>query len=176
MKICVFGSGNKKTPSEFTDVAYELGARIALENHSLVFGGGNNGIMGAVARGVLDNGGNVLSIAPKWIDDYDDEMDFDGEYIRTDTLSGRKKKFLDESDVFIIAPGGIGTFDEFFEVLVLKYLHQHSKKVILFNLNHYYDMMVVMLNRMHDGGFVRDGALEMLDVADTIDDVFALFE
>ena len=74
MKICMYGSGSKKTPKEFTDVGYNLGAEIAKKGHSLVFGGGNDGMMGAVASGVFDNGGEILAIFPNWIMEFDDEF------------------------------------------------------------------------------------------------------
>lgn len=171
MKICLYGSGNKKTPSEYRKIGYELGSKIALNNHSLVFGGGNDGMMGAVARGVFENGGHILSIAPDWIDEFDDDFPNSTEYIKTESMDERKNLFLEKSDVFIIVPGGIGTLDEFFEVLTLKYLHRHSKRIILFNINHFYDTMISMLESMHDEGFIREGALDIFDVADTLDEV-----
>ena len=74
MKICMYGSGNKKTPKEYTDVGYKLGLEIAEKGHSLVFGGGNYGMMGAVASGVFDNGGEILAIFPEWIMEFDDQF------------------------------------------------------------------------------------------------------
>ena len=174
MKICLYGSGSKNTPREYTDVGYELGLKIASNNHSLVFGGGNDGMMGAVAKGVHDNGGNITAIAPDWINEFDDPFKGHDEYIKTDSMDERKKLFLDKSDVFIIAPGGIGTLDEFFEVLTLKYLNRHSKKIILFNINHFYDMMIEMLREMHDEGLIREGALDIFEVADSLDEIFDL--
>ena len=174
MKVCLYGSGSKNTPKEFTDEGYELGLRIAKEGHSLVFGGGNDGMMGAVAKGVFDNEGEILAIAPEWISEFDDDFKNCNEYIKTDSMDERKKLFLEKSDVFVIVPGGIGTLDEFFEVVTLKYLHRHSKKIVLFNINHFYDSMVLMLERMHDEGFIREGALDIFSVADSLDEVFEL--
>lgn len=172
MKICLYGSGSKKTPKELTDVGYELGLKIAFNNHSLVFGGGNDGMMGAVAKGVFDNGGKITAIAPGWINEFDELFEGYDEYIKTDSMDERKRLFLENSDVFIIAPGGIGTLDEFFEVLTLKYLNRHSKKIILFNINQFYDKMIEMLYQMHDEGLIREGALDIFVVADTLDEVF----
>ena len=172
MKVCLYGSGSKRTPREFTDVGYELGSKIALNNYSLVFGGGNDGMMGAVAKGVFDNGGKITAIAPEWINAFDDPFKGYDEYIKTDSMDERKNLFLEKSDVFIITPGGIGTLDEFFEVLTLKYLHSHSKTIILFNINNFYDKMIEMLHQMHDDGLIREGALDIFVVADSIDEVF----
>ena len=164
------------TPSEFTDVGYELGLKIALNNHSLVFGGGNDGMMGAVAKGVYDNGGKITSISPWWINEFDDPFDGYDECIKTDSMDERKKLFLEKSDVFIIVPGGIGTLDEFFEVLTLKHLNRHSKKIILFNINHFYDKMIEMLHQMHDEGLIREGALDIFVVANSMDEVFEFIQ
>ena len=164
------------TPREFTDVGYELGLKIALNNHSLVFGGGNDGMMGAVAKGVYDNGGKITSISPWWINEFDDPFEGYDECIKTDSMDERKKLFLEKSDVFIIVPGGIGTLDEFFEVLTLKYLNRHSKKIILFNINHFYDKMIDMLHQMHDEGLIREGALDIFVVANSIDEVFEFIQ
>ena len=164
------------TPREFTDVGYELGLKIALNNHSLVFGGGNDGMMGAVAKGVYDNGGKITSISPWWINEFDDPFEGYDECIKTDLMDERKKLFLEKSDVFIIVPGGIGTLDEFFEVLTLKYLNRHSKKIILFNINHFYDKMIDMLHQMHDEGLIREGALDIFVVANSIDEVFEFIQ
>ncbi len=176
MKVCLYGSGSKRTPSEFTDVGYELGLKIALNNHSLVFGGGNDGMMGAVAKGVYDNGGKITSISPWWINEFDDPFDGYDECIKTDSMDERKKLFLEKSDVFIIVPGGIGTLDEFFEVLTLKYLNRHSKRIILFNINHFYDKMIDMLHQMHDEGLIREGALDIFVVANSMDEVFEFIQ
>ena len=164
------------TPREFTDVGYELGLKIALNNHSLVFGGGNDGMMGAVAKGVYDNGGKITSISPWWINEFDDPFEGYDECIKTDSMDERKKLFLEKSDVFIIVPGGIGTLDEFFEVLTLKYLNRHSKKIILFNINHFYDKMIDMLHQMHDEGLIREGALDIFVVANSMDEVFEFIQ
>lgn len=174
MKVCVYCSGNKKTPKEFTDVGYEFGSKLALNGHSLVFGGGNNGMMGAVAKGVFDYGGKITAIFPEWIHEFDDPFLESSEYIKTDSMDERKNLFLEKSDVFVVAPGGFGTLDELFEVLTLKYLDRHSKKIILFNINHFYDNLLEALKEMHDDGFIREGALDIFVVVTSIDEVLQL--
>ena len=80
--------------------------------------------------------------------------------------------FLEKSDVFIIVPGGIGTLDEFFEVLILKELNRHSKKIILFNINNFYDKMIEMILEMHDYGLISENALNIFEIADSLDEIF----
>lgn len=174
MKICVFGSSSSKTPKEYTDVGYELGLRIAEEGHSLVFGGGKDGMMGAVASGVYDKGGHITTIAPKWIDDFDVEFENYDNYIKTDTINERKDLFLEQSDLFIVCPGGLGTLDELFDFLALRYLKRHSKKIILFSINHFYEFLFSMLQKMYYEGLLSEDTPEMFDIVTSIDEIFEL--
>ena len=176
MKICLYGSGSKNTPKEFTDVGYQLGLKIAENNYSLVFGGGNDGMMGAVASGVFDKGGEIIGIAPEWINKFDDDFKSSSEYIKTDSMDERKSLFLEKSDAFIIVPGGLGTLDEFFEIVVLKFLNRHDKQIILFNINGFYDTLLLMLDEMSNQGFIRPGGEKIFKVATAIDEVFEFLD
>lgn len=176
MKICLYGSGSVNTPKEFREIGYRLGLKIVENNHSLVFGGGNDGMMGSVASGVLDNGGEIIGIAPEWIAAFDDDFKSCSEYIKTDSMDERKKLFLEKSDAFIIVPGGIGTLDEFFEILVLRFLKRHDKRIVLFNINGFYDTLLLMLDEMSNQGFIRSGFEDVFDTATTIDEVFELLD
>ena len=90
MKVCLYGSASKKIDKQYTDAVYELGLKIAENNHVLVYGAGNTGIMGAAASGVFDNGGEIIGISPGWIEDKEDRFDNCTEFIETDTLDVRK--------------------------------------------------------------------------------------
>ena len=172
MKICIFGSETKDTPKEFTDAGYELGLKIAENGHSLVFGGGNEGMMGAVAAGVYANGGHITSIMPHWMVEHCVEFENCDEYIRTDTMNERKELFLEKADVFITCPGGLGTLEEFFDMVSLKYLDRHSKPIILFNINHIYDKLIDYILEIYDDGFVHDEALDIGVMATSVEEVF----
>ena len=154
MRICLYGSGSRKIDKIYTDAAYELGCEIAKKGHTLVFGGGETGIMGACARGVHDNAGESLGISPEWIGNFEPLCENCSEFIYVDSMDERKNKFLENSDTFIIAPGGIGTLDEFFEIITLKKLKQHSKTIIIFNINHFYDTLIKMIEEMGEKGFL----------------------
>ena len=121
MKICLYGAGSTQIKSKYTDEAYRLGEEIAKRGHTLVFGGGSTGIMGAVSKGVLDNDGKVIGIAPEWMEEFEGMCSDCDEFIYTKSMDERKNLFVKHSDAFIIAPGGIGTLDEFFEIIVLMY-------------------------------------------------------
>ena len=170
MNICLYGSGSRKIKKEYTDAAYDLGCMIANNNHTLIFGGGDTGMMGECARGVHDNGGKSIGIAPEWINDFEPLCKNCSQFIYVDSMSKRKEEFLKNSDAFIISPGGIGTLDEFFEVITLKKLKQHNKEIIVFNINHFYDKMIDMINDMGEKGFLYKQE-EIFKIATSIDEI-----
>ncbi len=175
MNICLYGSGSRKIDEIYTDAAYELGCRMAENGHTLVFGGGDTGMMGACARGVHDSNGKTLGIAPEWIGNFEPLCDECSDFIYVDSMDERKNKFLENSDAFIISPGGIGTLDEFFEIITLKKLKQHDKEIIVFNINHFFDKMIEMIDEMGEKGFLYKQE-ELFKVTDDIDEIIQYIE
>ena len=176
MKICLYGSSSKKTLEKYTDVGYDLGLRIAENGHTLIFGGGNDGMMGAVASGVYSAGGNIVSIAPHWIGEFDDPFKNSDKHIETRSMVERKALFMENADAFIISPGGLGTLDEFFDVLILKYLKRHTKPVILLSIDNYYDGLISTLKDMKEQFMIREDVFEYFEIAHTVDEVFHFLE
>ncbi|MDO5860437.1 TIGR00730 family Rossman fold protein [Methanobrevibacter sp.] len=175
MNICLYGSGSRKIDKIYTDEAYELGCMMAQKGHTLVFGGGDTGMMGWCAKGVHENGGNSIGIAPEWIGNFEPLCEECGEFIYVDTMDERKNKFLQHSDAFIISPGGIGTLDEFFEIITLKKLKQHNKKIIVFNVNNFFDKMFEMIDELGEKGFLYKQE-ELFTIANSIDEIFNSLE
>ena len=145
MQICVYGASSDAIDSGYFKPVEDLGRAMARRGHGLVFGGGAQGLMGAVARGMTQGGGQILGVAPRF-------FDVDGilyqsctEFLYTDTMRERKAIMEARSDAFIMTPGGIGTFEEFFEILTLRQLGRHNKPIAVLNLRHYYDSMEDML-------------------------------
>lgn len=171
MNICLYGSGSRKIDKIYTNEAYRLGCKIAEKGHTLVFGGGNTGIMGACAKGVHDNNGKSIGIAPEWIGEFEPLCPNCSEFIYVDSMDERKKGFIENSDAFIISPGGIGTLDEFFEIITLRKLKKHEKEIIIFNIDHYYDKMLEMINEMGEKGFLYKQE-ELFKISDDIDGIF----
>ena len=147
MKICVYGAASSLIDENFIKNGEELGRKMAHRGHKLVFGGGRNGMMGAPARGVREKGGEVIGIAPKFFEENNSEVSFENctEFIYTETMRERKRLLDELSDAFIVAPGGIGTFDEFFEILTLKQLGRHNKAIVILNINGYFNDMLNMM-------------------------------
>ena len=175
MNICLYGSGSRKIDEIYTDAAYELGCEMALKGHTLVFGGGNTGMMGACAKGVHDNNGKSIGIAPEWIGEFEPLCEECSDFIYVDTMDERKNEFVKNSDAFIISPGGIGTLDEFFEIITLKKLKQHDKEIIVFNINGFYDKMLEMIDEMGERGFLYKQS-EIFKTANSIDEIFECLE
>ena len=154
MKICVFGASSRDLGQGYFDEAFDLGAELARRGHTIVFGGGASGLMGATARGAKSQGGRLIGIAPKFFDEpgiLDKDCD---EMIFTETMSERKKAMEDMSEAFITLPGGIGTFEEFFEALTLKQLGRHAKAMAVLNTLGYYDALEAMVQRAVDERFL----------------------
>ena len=176
MKICFYGAGSKEIKPEYTKEAYKLGEELVKRGHDLVFGGGENGMMGAVSKGALDNGGNVLGIAPSWINEFEPLENKCTSFIYTETMDERKNYFLQNSDAFIIAPGGIGTLDEFFEAITLKALNKHDKKIVIFNCNHFYDKINETFMHMAEEGVIKRDLNDLFKVETTVEGVLDYLE
>ena len=171
MNICIYGASSIKTSKEYIEAVEKLGEALARSGHTLVFGGGASGLMGASARGFAKGGGKIIGIAPRFFDVDGILYDKCSEFIFTDTMRERKKILDDISDVFIVCPGGVGTFDEFFEIITLKQLGRHSKEIILFNIGNYFDELIKMMNKAFKEDFLTEKTLSLYELAKNEEDV-----
>lgn len=178
MKICVYGAASSQIDKNYIDTGIKLGKEMVNRGHSLVFGGGRNGMMGAVAQGVAENNGQILGISPKFFEENNAEISFLNctDFIHTETMRERKQLLEENSDAFIIAPGGIGTFDEFFEILTLKQLGRHNKAIVIFNINGYYDNLLKMMECSIKEKFITTDCVELYYVAKSTDEVLDYIE
>ncbi|MBQ8974690.1 MAG: TIGR00730 family Rossman fold protein [Oscillospiraceae bacterium] len=155
MYLCVYGASSQKIDRTYIEAGEKLGEIIAGHGHGLVFGAGATGMMGAAARGVHRIGGEIIGIVPDFFNVDGELYEQCTELLKPSTMRARKQLLEERSDGFIITPGGIGTFDEFFEILTLKQLGRHQKPIVIYNINDYYDEMLEMLQSSMDGEFVR---------------------
>ncbi len=176
MNICVYGASSGSIDKIFHDEAYLLGEAMAGCGHTLVYGGGANGVMGATACGAYDNGGRIIGVAPGFFDVDGELYDKCTEFIYAETMRERKRILEERSDAFIMAPGGIGTFDEFFEILVLKQLERHNKPIAVFNVAGCYDDMLEMLRKMAENRFMKKKSLLLFKCFDNIDEMLRYIE
>ena len=166
MNICVYGAASNDISPVIIKKTEDLGREMAKRGHALVFGGGNNGMMGASARGAHELGGEIIGIAPRFFNA--DGVFFAGctEFFLTDTMRERKKLMEEKSDAFIVTPGGIGTFDEFFEILTLRSLGQHTKAIAVYNIDGYYNALEDLLDNAVKGGFMKKAAKDLIGFFD----------
>ena len=178
MRICVYGAASPTIDKKYIELVEKMGQEMANRGHSLVFGGGGNGLMGAAARGVKSGGGYILGVIPKFFDEENVEAicDFCDELIQPDTMRQRKQLMEDNSDAFIIVPGGIGTFEEFFEILTLKQLCRHNKPIALYNLMGYYNDINYAIEQSMKKNFIRDNCKELYYMTDDLDDLLHYIE
>lgn len=178
MRVCVYGAASPTIDPEYIRKVEQMGKEMVARGHSLVFGGGGNGLMGAAARGVRSAGGYILGVIPKFFDEENVEAicDFCDELIQPDTMRQRKQIMEDNSDAFIVTPGGIGTFEEFFEILTLKQLCRHNKPIVLYNINGYYNELNQVMERAIEQNFIRANCRELYQIADDLQQLFAYIE
>lgn len=176
MNICVYGASSAKIDKEYTKSGEILGRVLASRGHTLIFGGGQNGLMGAVARGAKEKGGKIIGVAPSFFNV--DGVLFDGctEFIYTETMRERKQTMEALADAFIMTPGGIGTFEEFFEILTLKQLGRHEKPIAVLNTNDYFNALLEQLEDSVDEDFMTAATLSLFSVSDTPEGVISAIE
>ena len=153
--IAVFGGAFAGKNGIYTVQAYRLGSLIAKQGFDLVFGGGKDGIMGAVADGALAQGGKVIGVLPEFFNPEEVAHPQMHEIIYVKNLQERKEVIRNISDAFISLPGGIGTLDEFFEMIAMNKLNLHLKPSGLLNTEGYFDPLLKMFNRMENEGFLN---------------------
>lgn len=178
MKVCVFGAASAHIDEIYIKTVEELGQKLAVRGHSLVFGAGNTGLMGAAARGFKKGGAYIHGVVPHFFKERGIEILYTecDELTYTDTMRERKAIMEDEADAFIITPGGIGTFEELFEVLTLKQLGRHSKAVAILDIDGYYKGLESFMQTAQDEKFITENCRELYRIFNDIDSVIAYVE
>ena len=144
--VCVFCGSRAGKTSSFARTTKELGRIIAKNGWRLVYGAGDIGLMGELANSVLKNNGEVLGVIPKHLLDMEVAKTDVTSLIITENMHERKKVMFMNSDTIIILPGGIGTLDEFFEILTWRQLNLHSKDIYIININGFWDKLISLLD------------------------------
>lgn len=178
MKICIFGAASAQIDRCYVKAVEDLAEKMAKRGHSLVFGAGGSGLMGAAARGTKRGGGYIHGVIPKFFREERLESIYDqcDELTFTDTMAERKTTMEDDCDAFIIVPGGIGTLEEFYEVITLKQLGRHHKAIAFYNLNGYYDTLEKFMHEMSEKKFMAAACHEMYRIFTDAEELFAYLE
>lgn len=176
LHVCVFCGASNDVPPIFIEMATEIGAKLAKKGHTVVYGGGNSGLMGAVANGALNAGGEVIGIFPDILKGREAEHYGLTLLIQTKTMHERKQLMYDKSDAFIILPGGVGTMDEFFEILTWKQLGGHAKPIIIYDFMNYYERLMKLIQSMVRHGFTRAAVSNHIELAKNEGQIFEIID
>jgi uncharacterized protein (TIGR00730 family) len=178
--ICVYCGSQPGRDSAYVEAARKLGRAMAENDIRLVYGGGTKGIMGAVASGVLSNGGKVTGIIPEFLIDMEATRHSLGQLndlIVTKDMHERKHRMFEQSDAFVTLPGGIGTLEEIVEIMTWGQLGRHEKPMVLANINGFWDPMLELIGHMRAEGFIHTAhKVQPMVIGDVEDIVPALIE
>jgi len=172
--ICVYCGSQPGRDPAYIAAGRALGKSIAAHGLRLVYGGGTKGIMGAVAAGVLSNGGEVTGIIPEFLVDMEATRHSLGqlnELIVTRDMHERKHKMFERSDAFVTLPGGIGTLEEIVEIMTWGQLGRHEKPMVFANIGGFWDPMLSLVNHMRAEGFIHRAHLVQPMVISNVDDI-----
>ncbi|NOK62689.1 MAG: TIGR00730 family Rossman fold protein [Chloroflexi bacterium AL-W] len=155
MHVCVYCSSSTRIAQGYSTAANSFGAGLAQHDWTLVYGGGSYGLMGAIARSTHTHGGKVVGVIPQSLLAREVGYEQADELIVTTTLRERKQIMEERADVFVTLPGGFGTLEELLEIITLKQLRQHTKAIIIVNIDGFFDALLQQFARILEQGFAN---------------------
>ncbi len=178
MQICVFGAASKTIDEKYLNAVENMGEYLAKRGHNLIFGSGCTGCMGAAARGFKKGGGKIHGVIPRFFkNDLSDFVNWNcDEMTYTETMRERKAIMENLADAFVITPGGVGTYEEFFEILTLKQLGRHRKPIAFFNVDGYYDKLEELLEYSIEKNFVKPECRVLYKLFTDVDEMVSYLE
>ena len=165
--ITVFCASSARINQEYNDAAYRLGTLMAMNGIACVCGAGNCGLMRSVADGCLDNGGRAIGVIPRFMVDNGWCHPQLTETIVTEDMHQRKETMNNLADAIIALPGGCGTLEELLEIITWRQLGLYDGKIIILNINNYFDPLLAMLHKAVDDGFMKKDHKDIWAVAHT---------
>jgi len=176
MNITLYGAASDRIKEEYVKAAEELGLEMAKRGHTMVFGAGSTGLMGAAARGMHKGGGRIIGVTPHFMHKLEPVSELCTELIATETMAERKSLMEEKADAFVIVPGGVGTLDEVYQILTLRVLGRMEKPIILYNTDGFWNSTLAVIKEGVDKGFISPDALIYFSLCDTPDEVFDVLE
>ncbi len=178
MRICVYGAASPTIDKKYITSTEIMGETLAKRGHNLVFGAGGNGLMGAAARGFKKGNAHIIGVIPKFFDEENVEAicDFCDELIMPETMRDRKQIMEDNADAFVIVPGGIGTYEEFFEILTLKQLCRHKKPIAVYNLFGFYNELHSAMMSAINKEFIKENCKKLYFLSDNMEEIIKYLE
>lgn len=172
--LCVYCGSRPGKLESFTQTAKAVGEWIGQHKGQLVYGGGNNGLMGIVAAATQQAGGRVVGIIPHALAEMELARDDCDEFYLVDNMHQRKQMMAERADAFLALPGGIGTFEEFFEVWTWRQLGYHNKPIGLLNVDGYYDGLLAFMRTTVNEGFVSDWQMNLIQQSSNLEQLLPL--
>ena len=166
MNIAVFCSANNNIDPDYFRAAEVLGRWIGENGHTLVYGGGNSGLMECIGKAVHEAGGRTIGVIPRIMEEGRRVSDYVDVEIPCEDLSDRKAIIMERADEFYALPGGIGTIDEVFTVAAAATIGYHRKKVVLHNVKGFWDSLIDLLNDHQQKGMIRGDFHDFIEVKD----------
>ncbi len=176
MDITVFSSSSDAVDPVFFSVARELGRGIARRGDTLVYGGTNVGLMGALALSAKENGGRVIGVIPGHIADRGISFQSADELIVTANMRDRKRIMEERADAFVVLPGGFGTLEEVVEIITLKQLQQHRKAIVILNAHGFYDPLHTLFEHFYEQHFAKATSRALYHFAKSVAETFAYLD
>ena len=174
--LCVFCGSQFGVDPAFRAAATALGSAMAGNNTALVFGGGRVGLMGACADAVLAGGGRAIGVIPEFLRDKELAHKGATEMVVVPDMHTRKRIMFERADAFCILPGGVGTLDEFFEIVTWRQLHVHNKPIVVLNAAGYWDHLNGLMQVIIGKGFAHGGHGALIDFVTRAEDVIPFIE
>lgn len=170
-RLAIFLGSRDGSDPGFAELAYEVGGQLATRGIELVYGGGGSGLMGHLSQGVLDGGGRVYGVIPRFMVEREwGRLHEPGVQMHVvETMHERKAMMAERAQAFLTLPGGLGTLEELFEVWTWQTLSLHAKPVGLLNTGGFWDPLVATLDRLADAGFMSRSTVDGLVVAPDLD-------
>ena len=169
--VCVYCGSAPGDDPMFAETAAALGRDIAANGIGLVYGGGNIGLMGVVARAALAQGGHVTGIIPEFLKSRERLLEDVQETVVVPDMHARKRLMFERADAFVALPGGIGTLEELVEQMTWAQLGRHTKPILLLNVRNFWKPLLVLFAHMRECGFIRPGLDLSYLVAERVEDV-----
>lgn len=167
--ICVFCGARSGVDPQYVEAAKAFGGVFAQEGWRLVYGAGDQGIMGAVAEAAQDSGASLLGVIPTHLLGQELTGDLLGQTLITENMHERKKVMFMNSDAIVVLPGGAGSLDEFFEVLTWGQIGLHSKPIYLLNIGGYWDPLLALLGHVIEQGFADASVMDFITTVQDVD-------
>lgn len=174
--ICVYCGSSGRVSDLYKQAAIRAGQLLGQNDRTLVYGGGSVGLMGLVANATLESGGKAIGIIPSHIDKREIGHPNLTELHVVNSMHERKAMMVERSDGFVILPGGLGTMDEFFEIMTWRQLGLHDKPIVIVNVDGYWSPLIGLIDAMVKEGFVREGDRAAVKVIDNVEDMLDALE